>query len=232
MTRIREEIIPQIEKLPIYVEEECEDVLDACSMARFYKAKHKIECLVIDYVQVLDADGNPRDDERARLGKIAKHLKRLWKELRIPVNVVSQTSKFKDAEDNGRKADMSYLFGASELFHAATTVSILKKIRDIEEQPVPESGNDFTKKYAVACHVTKNKHGPKDQIVHFWFTPRYFKFEETGRTGTGTNERQMTWEEEINGPETMSEEEYNKQHIPPAATPPDEPEETQGELIS
>lgn len=197
MKMVREEIGPQVSKLPIYIEEECEDVRAACALAKYYKASKKIEWLVIDYVQVLDADGNPRDDERQRLGKIAKYLKRLWKELRIPVLVVSQTSKFKDSEDNGRKADMSDLFGASELFHAATSVTILKKITDIPEQPVPETENNYTMKYAVAAHLCKNKHGPKDQINHFWMIPRYFTFHETSTYGKKTNKKQRTWEEDI-----------------------------------
>jgi replicative DNA helicase len=198
LDKIRKEVAPAIAKLPIYIVEDCADVIKACALARYYKARRKIEWLIIDYVQILDADGNPRDDERQRLAKIAKYLKRLWKELRIPVIVVSQTSKFKDADDDGLHADMSDLFGASELFHAATSVEILKKVNvaTLPEQQVPETENDFTKKYAVAGHIVKNKHGPRDQLVHYWLTPKYFLFEETRRVGTGTNERQMTWWED------------------------------------
>ncbi len=194
---IRTDIRAELAQLPIHVVEECEDVVQAAALAKFHHVKHKIKWVVIDYVQVLDADGNPRDDERQRLGKIAKHLKRLWKSLRLPVLVVSQTSKFKDKEDDGRSADMSDLFGASELFHAATSVTIVKKVGDVPQQAVADTGNDYTHRYAVAAHVVKNKHGPKDQMIYFWLTPRYFFFEETLFKGSGTNAMQMTWEEEI-----------------------------------
>ena len=198
LERVKEEMRPLMAKLPIFIVEECPDVLEVRALAKFYQFKHKIEWLVVDYVQVLDADGNPRDDERQRLGKIAKHLKRLWKELRIPVIVVSQTSKFKDADDNGRAADMSDLFGASELFHAATSVTIIKRVTDVPEQGVPQTGDSYTKKIAVAVHVTKNKHGPKDQMVYFWMTPKYFMFDETDWIKEGTtNAHQATWEEDI-----------------------------------
>ena len=55
----------------------------------------------------------------------------------IPLLVVSQTARFKDGEDDGMKADMSDLFGASELFHAATTVTIAKAVREREERGKP-----------------------------------------------------------------------------------------------
>ena len=199
LEKIKKEIVPEVSKLPLYIVEDCPDVVQACSLARYYKASRGIKWMILDYVQICDADGNPRDDERQRLGKIAKYLKRLWKELRIPILAVSQTSKFKDVDDDGLSADMSDLFGASELYQTATTVEILKKVNvdTLPEQPVPETLNDWTTKYAVACHIKKNKHGPRDQLIHFWLTAKYFKFEETSRVGMGTNERQLTWWEEI-----------------------------------
>lgn len=195
-----------IKIMPLHVVEECENVKEAANLARYYKARHNIEWMVIDYVQVLDADGNPRDDERIRLGKIAKECKRLWQQLRIPVIVVSQVAKTKDSEDDGRRADMSDLFGASELFHAATTVLILKQIRRKEERggplipiTMPIDGEGYTSKYAVAGHVVKNKHGPRDCTAMFWAILKYFKFEETSWIKDKGIMRQRTWEEDIEG---------------------------------
>lgn len=191
--------------MPLHVVEECENVKEAANLARYYKARHGIEWLVIDYVQVLDADGNHRDDERIRLGKIAAACKRLWKSLRIPVIVVSQVAKTKDSEDDGRRADMSDLFGASELFHAATTVTILKQIREkgedrrLEPVTMPIDEYEYTKKCAVAGHVVKNKHGPKDCTAMFWANLKYFKFEETTWIKDKGIRRQRTWEEDIGG---------------------------------
>lgn len=200
MAKIEAEIQPLMSVIPLHVIEECADVRHAADMARYYKARFGIKLLIIDYVQVLDADGNARDDERIRLGKIANALKRLWKELRIPVVVVSQTSKFKDAEDDGRRADMSDLFGASELFHAATSVCIMKAVREkVDHQMVPLEipldATGHTKKHAVAGHIVKNKHGPKDCMVQFWALLKYFQFEETPMIHTGGIDRQQTWEE-------------------------------------
>jgi replicative DNA helicase len=208
LEQIKTEIRPLISGMPLWVVEECADVAAARALARYHKARHGIEWLVIDYVQVLEAEAGARDDERIRLGKIAAACKRMWKELRIPVIVVSQTSKFKDSEDDGMRADMSDLFGASELFHAATSVMVMKAVR---EKVAPEGGGakvlapiewpidaqGFTKRVAVAGHIVKNKHGPKDCRVHFWALLKYFKFTETGMVGEKTNRRQMTWQEEM-----------------------------------
>lgn len=204
LEKVRDEIRPMIASMNLHVVEECADIQEARNLGRFYKAKHGIEWVVIDYVQVLDADGNPRDDERQRLGKIAKGCKRMWKELRVPVLVVSQVSKFKDSEDDGMRADMADLFGASELFHAATSVLIAKQVRQrpgkneklaLIEQAIDETGH--TKRQAVALHVPKNKHGPKDSMVMLWALLKYFRFEETRWVHDKGIWRQLTWQEEM-----------------------------------
>jgi replicative DNA helicase len=204
LEKIKDEIRPAVAAMNLHVEEECRDVNEARAMARYHKGRHKIEWVVIDYVQVLDADGNARDDERVRLGKIAAACKRMWKELQLPVLVVSQTSKFKDAEDDGMRADMSDLFGASELFHAATSVFIVKQVRSKAERgaklepvewPIDETGH--TKKLATAGHVVKNKHGPRDCMVMFWALLKYFQFTETQWVHERGIWRQLTWQEEM-----------------------------------
>jgi hypothetical protein len=131
--------------------------------------------------------------------------------------VVSQTSKFKDSEDDGRKADMADLFGASELFHAATSVTIIKNVRQrIEkggpfmpvEMPLDASG--YTKRLAVAAHVVKNKHGPKDTMIGFWALLKYFQFTECGAVEERGIRRQLTWEEEIETNKTMLDQQAKK----------------------
>lgn len=201
--KLEEEIRPIIGALPLHVVEECVTVEEARNLARFYKARHGIEWVVIDYVQVLDAEGTRGDDERIRLGKIAAACKRLWKELRIPVLVVSQTAKYKDSEDDGMRADMADLFGASELFHAATTVLILKQAREKEGKGAPLTPIEWaiddtghTKRVAVCGHVVKNKHGPRDCQVMFWGLFKYFQFTETRIRRMGGIDRQLTWQED------------------------------------
>ena len=204
LAKIKGPIRDAIGAMPLYVVEECADMREATALTQYYQARHGIKWLVIDYVQVMDADGNVRDDERIRLGKIATACKRLWKRQRIPVIAVSQTSRFKDSEDDGMRADMSDLYGASELFHHATTVLIAKAVREKPEpkgklEPIElaidETGH--TKKAAVALHVVKNKHGAKDCQVLLWLLAKYFQFSETRWTHVAGIDRQMTWQEEI-----------------------------------
>lgn len=204
LEKIKTDTSAVIRAMPLHVVEECHDVKEARALARFYKARHGIKWLVIDYVQVLDADGNARDDERIRLGKIAAACKRMWKELRLPVIVVSQVAKNKDAEDDGLHADMSDLFGASELFHAATSVLILKPVRKKLERggpliPVemPLDSTGHSKRQAVAGHIKKNKHGAKDCMVMFWALMRYFQFAENEMIEERGIWRQRTWDEDI-----------------------------------
>jgi hypothetical protein len=63
------------------------------------------------------------------------------------------------------------------------------------EMPMDQTG--YTKRVAVAAHVVKNKHGPKDCLVQFWGLLKYFQFTETEMVQDRGIWRQRTWEEEI-----------------------------------
>jgi len=180
MKKIKDEVRPIIEAMPMYIREDVESVEQIAVMARLYKAKYGIVMLTVDYVQIVDVESEERLMlERDRLAFVCKKLKKLWKELRIPILVLSQVQRENyKGDSNPRMASMSELFGGAVLEHTASTVSILKMLKDTDVAPQPLDSTGYSMKYPVAWHLVKSKHGPKGMIP-LWFYPKYFKFMET-----------------------------------------------------
>ena len=81
------------DKLPVYIDDSGGlSVFELVSKARKLKAKHGIEMIFVDYMQLLSAKitGLNRDQE---IGVISRTLKALAKELDIPVIALSQLSR-------------------------------------------------------------------------------------------------------------------------------------------
>lgn len=198
LDKIREDVRPMIEAMQVYIREDVETVEQIQVLSRLYKAKHDIKLITVDYVQILDSEAAQRaQQERDRLAAVCTGLKRLWKELRLPIVVLSQVGRENyKADANPRKASMSELFGAAVLEHTASSVTILKTLKEDDVPPQPLDDTGHSHKHPVAMHLVKNKHGPKGMAC-LWFYPKYFKFENTPRIMKGNVPFYMTWEEHI-----------------------------------
>lgn len=198
LDKLREDVRPIVENIPIFIREDVETVQQIQHISRLYKAKYGIVLITIDYVQIVDTDSETRwMQERDRLAQVCSGLKRLWKELRLPIVVLSQVQRENYKEDaNPRQASMAELFGAAVLEHTASSVHILKKLKadDVAPQPIDRDGYSF--KDPVAWHVVKNKHGPLG-MVPLWFYKKYFRFEQTPTKPKGNVVYYMDWKEHI-----------------------------------
>ena len=60
------------------------------AIAKKWRIKHNIKCLMIDYLQLMDAKGDTREQA---VSSISRGLKLLAKELKIPIVVLSQLNR-------------------------------------------------------------------------------------------------------------------------------------------
>lgn len=86
-------------KLPVYLEDSVFDVNDVISRARTWRAKHQSgrAGIVVDYLQLCSSSGFLKRNEE--VGAVARKMKRLAKELEVPVLLISQLNR------EGKKAD-------------------------------------------------------------------------------------------------------------------------------
>ena len=94
------ELRTQMEKLPAYFDDVSIDVQDVVSKIRFWKRKNDIKIAIIDYLQLMSCNSLGKNKIREQeISTISRSLKRLAKELKIPIILLSQLSR--DVESRG-----------------------------------------------------------------------------------------------------------------------------------
>lgn len=118
--------------------------------------------IIVDYLQLMEGDGESRAQE---LTKIARGLKRMAKELKCPVMVLSQLSREADKTDGPPRLD--HLAESGGIEQAADVIGLLWR----EARRKPKPGNE----YSAQVELVKNKNGATStvQLQFFGATQRF-----------------------------------------------------------
>lgn len=125
-----------------------------------YKVKQlsgKLDCVFIDYLQLMQMDKN--ENRNQAVGAMTRQLKRMAKEIKCPVVVLSQLNRAAD----GRRPTVADLRDSGEIEQNADMVILLHREKDTDTQTV--------------AIVGKNRHGKTGDIDFVWH-PEYTRFME------------------------------------------------------
>lgn len=123
-----------------------------------YKVKQlsgKLDCVFIDYLQLMQMDKN--ENRNQAVGAMTRQLKRMAKEIKCPVVVLSQLNRAAD----GRRPTVADLRDSGEIEQNADMVILLHREKDTDTQTV--------------AIVGKNRHGKTGDIDFVWH-PEYTRF--------------------------------------------------------
>lgn len=121
--------------------------------ARKMKTKHKIQLLVIDYLQLVSAKAESRTQE---ITQISSAIKSIAKELNIPVLVLSQLNR--EVEKQERVPRLSDLRESGAIEQDADVVMLLHR---------PDASNHS----AIELVVAKQRNGPTGAVELEWHAP-------------------------------------------------------------
>ena len=149
-----------LEKLPIYIEEASSLTPSTLRhKAKIMVAKHGIELIIIDYLQLMKADGKEAEDGTvSEFTHISRRLKLLAKELKIPVIALAQLSRKVESRE-GNTPRLSDLRSSGSLEQDADVVMFVfrQDYQNVEED---------TKLLQV--RVQKQRNGPIG-LGELWF---------------------------------------------------------------
>jgi replicative DNA helicase len=78
---------------PLYIDDSGKtDITDVIITAKLWKRKYDIKCLIIDYIQLM-GDRSMKGSRENELSSISRRLKKLAKELDIPLIVLAQVNR-------------------------------------------------------------------------------------------------------------------------------------------
>jgi replicative DNA helicase len=141
----------QIASLPLMVDDTAGlSLLEFSSKARRLKRKHKIDLIIVDYLQLMETSvqGGNREQE---IAKISRGLKKMAKELDLPIIALSQLNRAIDTAK--RKPQLSDLRESGAIEQDADMVIFLSKAHP------EEIAQDASMENKVLVEVSKHRNG-------------------------------------------------------------------------
>mgnify|MGYP000947038545 CR=1 FL=1 len=140
--------------------------------ARRLKQTDKIELLIVDYLQLMEADSMRGSENRQQeISRISRSLKSLARELKIPVIALSQLNRLVEQRDDHRPR-MSDLRESGSIEQDADVVLLLHREEYFKQTPQNEK--------IAEVIVAKQRNGPTDTI-RLQFERRCMRFDSLAR---------------------------------------------------
>ena len=159
----------ELSEAKIYVDDSAHlTPLELRAKARRLKMRHDIQCLVIDYLQLMYVPG--AESRVQEVGIISRHLKGIARELDIPVIVMSQLNRGPEGRE-GHRPRMSDLRESGNIEQDADVVMLLHR----EDYYHNEADYDKTNRAEVI--IAKQRNGPTGQVELMWH-PHWTRFEQ------------------------------------------------------
>lgn len=147
-------------KAPIYVDDTGGlDVMDMRARARRMKKRHKIELIVIDYLQLCNCREFAKQGRQIETSQISGQIKAMAKELNLPVIVLSQLSRAPEQRgDKTNKPKLSDLRDSGAIEQDADVALLLRRPCKAHGDP------EFDDKRLAIVDVAKHRNGPTGEV--------------------------------------------------------------------
>jgi replicative DNA helicase len=140
---------------------------DIRAVARLNKARHGVELLVIDYLSLVEPHPDDRRiDRRLQVARISRDIKRLAKELMMPIVLLHQVN---------RQADTAEQPHLSHLAESSAVEADADRVYFLHHQPMPPNVPDDAAARLAHLVIAKNRGGQTGKVNLLWH-PRETRF--------------------------------------------------------
>ncbi|MBO7365007.1 MAG: replicative DNA helicase [Lachnospiraceae bacterium] len=129
------------------------------SRCRKYKLEHGLQCVIIDYLQLMSGSGRGNENRQAEISEISRSLKGLARELNVPVIALSQLSRAPEQRQDHRPV-LSDLRESGAIEQDADIVMFIYRDEVYNE--------DSPKKGVAEIIIAKQRNGPIGTVELGW----------------------------------------------------------------
>ncbi|WP_026952425.1 replicative DNA helicase [Algoriphagus mannitolivorans] len=165
----------KLSKAPLYVDDTpALSILELRAKARKLKAQHDIQMIVIDYLQLMSGDtkGGGGGNREQEIASISRALKKIAKELSIPVIALSQLSRAVETRGGDKRPQLSDLRESGAIEQDADMVMFLYRP---EYYGITEDEGGASTAGVGEVIIAKHRNGSLDN-VKLRFVGRFTKF--------------------------------------------------------
>lgn len=154
--------IKGLDEAPIFIDDTPGlSVFELRAKARRLKEQHKIELIVIDYLQLMTAGGEGKGNREQEISTISRSLKGLAKELNVPVIALSQLSRAVETRGGDKKPQLSDLRESGAIEQDADMVMFIHRP---EYYNITEDESGMSTAGVAELIVAKHRNGPVDSV--------------------------------------------------------------------
>ncbi|MCL2650244.1 MAG: replicative DNA helicase [Candidatus Azobacteroides sp.] len=157
--------IKELFDAPIYVDDTPSlSVFELRTKARRLVREHHVKCIIIDYLQLMNASGMSFGSREQEVSTISRSLKGLAKELNIPIIALSQLNRGVESRvgNEGKRPQLSDLRESGAIEQDADMVCFIHR-PEYYKIYVDEKGNDLTGKAEII--VAKHRNGATGDVL-------------------------------------------------------------------
>jgi replicative DNA helicase len=152
--------IRKLAEAPIFIDDTPGlSVFELRAKARRLKEQHKIELLIVDYLQLMTAGGEGKGNREQEIATISRSLKGLAKELEIPVIALSQLSRAVETRGGDKRPQLSDLRESGAIEQDADLVMFIHRP---EYYNITEDEHGASTRGVGELIIAKHRNGPVD----------------------------------------------------------------------
>lgn len=126
--KVLEQKVSILEKAPIYIDDTPGiSIFELRAKCRRLKKQHNIECVIIDYLQLMTGPPETRGNREQEVSVISRSLKGLAKELNIPVMALSQLNRSVEMRTGNKRPQLSDLRESGAIEQDADVVMFIHR---------------------------------------------------------------------------------------------------------
>ncbi|MBA3971416.1 MAG: replicative DNA helicase [Bacteroidetes bacterium] len=152
--------IRKLSEAPLFIDDTPGlSVFELRAKARRLKEQHKIELIIVDYLQLMTAGGEGKGNREQEIATISRSLKGLAKELEIPVIALSQLSRAVETRGGDKRPQLSDLRESGAIEQDADMVMFIHRP---EYYNITEDENGASTLGMAELIIAKHRNGPVD----------------------------------------------------------------------
>ena len=167
----------ELSEAPIFIDDTSTlTPLELRAKARRLKSRHNIQCVMLDYLQLMHLGSGRTESRQQEITTISRYLKALARELDIPVMVLSQLNRSPEGRE-GHRPRMSDLRESGSIEQDADVVILLHR-----EDYYHRGQDDYEQDNTAELIIAKQRNGPTG-TVKLVFRENITRFENAARVG-------------------------------------------------
>jgi replicative DNA helicase len=166
----------ELYKAPMYLDDTATmTVLQMRGKARRLRAEHGLGLIIVDYLQLVSGYGR-FENRNQEISQVARALKALGRELRVPIVALSQLSRAVEARGHPRRPLLSDLRESGSIEQEADVVAFIYRPAYYGDQELRAAGYLESDRHIAEIIVAKQRNGPTGVVRLSWLD-EYVRFE-------------------------------------------------------